>query len=346
MNKKSFAHLLTEKELENILDLKKFFIVNEVYIPFSYETYIEFDEGLYQFLTKNEAQKQREEAKKPLVTDSFKFNPDLIDQIYNGFLTEKKRYIDDYVGYKADNIKMLLKLAHNQERRKEIIEKHLKICAKKIAKTDLSEDLFSRENKIDLISESSKNLIKNSISLKVDAEIIIDYLTHGYQMSYFEHDLFKEYYEIDFYQRLIKKPKEISSKINKESLTNPKEDIDKLDKMQKSKYPLVFKSLEGENLLKEFLEINTGVNEKHQPIERRFKPMCEAFYEAAHEYISKTSTEKYQVFIPSVNKKDYIEMLIEEYKINSITKLSSGSSYIDLASKFISEVISEQSRTK
>ena len=57
----------------------------------------------------------------------------------------------------------------------------------------------SLENKIDLISESSKNLIKNSISLKVDAEIIIDYLTHGYQMSYFEHDLFKEYYEIDFY---------------------------------------------------------------------------------------------------------------------------------------------------
>ena len=165
MKNKSFANFFTKENLENSENIEEFFIATIVYIPLSFKRHIKFDENLAQFLPEKEAEEKRKKAESPITTNSFEFNPNLINEIYNSFLIEKTLFIDDFVEHKIDNIRMLIKLAHNQKRKREIIEKHLKKCAKKIAEIDLSEDLFHLEDHIDLISESSINLIKNSINL-------------------------------------------------------------------------------------------------------------------------------------------------------------------------------------
>ncbi|WP_347173638.1 hypothetical protein [Polaribacter uvawellassae] len=302
MKKKSFAYFFTKEDLENCMNLEKLFINTKVYTPFSFETYIEFDENLTQFLSKKETEKQKEEARKPIITNTYQLNPVLIDEIYNSFLREKTLYIDDFVENKMKNIRLLIKLAHNQERKKEIVEKHLKKSAKKIAKTDLAEHLFNQEKQINLISDSSRKTIKKGISQDFDQEIAIDFLTHGYEMNYFEHDLFKEYYEIDFNQRLIKRLEEINIKIDKESSTNQKKDNNDnyLSKIWVSQvYESMFHSLlVRENVIDIDNNALTG-----------FKNVCANFFNIKNSL-------KYQIIKKRVLNSDFAEFLNKKYRAN------------------------------
>ncbi|CAL2085572.1 hypothetical protein TD3509T_60229 [Tenacibaculum dicentrarchi] len=131
----------------------------------------------------------------------------------------------------------------------------------------------------------------------------------------------------------------LNSKNKSDLTTSPQIKLEDNLSKKASKYPLVFKNLETEKLFANFLKEHSAVNENNEPIDRKFKPICHAFYTVlAEEYKPKSPTKKYPIFIVRVNLKDFIDMLVKEYKIKPITKLSNGNSYSSIADDFYKKI--------
>tara|TARA_R110002126_G_scaffold152203_3_gene299294 strand:- start:2312 stop:3328 length:1017 start_codon:yes stop_codon:yes gene_type:complete len=96
-----------------------------------------------------------------------------------------------------------------------------------------------------------------------------------------------------------------------------------------SKYPLVFKTLKSEEIFKRFLLETNAIDSKHNPINRKFKPLCHAFFNVS----SETEFKENNIFKYNCQKKDFIAMLNKEFK-TKFDKLSSGGKHEDKAQEY------------
>ncbi len=314
MQEKSFAFSITTEELEEASNEKELFISKNILIPFSYEQIIPFDENLCKFLTEEEALKQRKEAEKPLIHSSYKYNPILVDQIYNEFLFQLEESIDDYVGYSIDKVKLKLKLTQNNTDKNKILKKHIKKHVKEISKISLADDLFLIDKDLNLKSYDCINLIKGSISFEDD--IIYDFLINGYNMNFFDYHLFDEYHKIAFCQKVIKR-------LN--SIKNNRSDF----------FSDVFINEQSEEILYEIL-LNENVIDSANNATKGFQNVAYNFYS-----ISNTLRDK--IFIKKITLKKYANYLESRYNttIKNPDKMGNKTHLVDTISNMVKSLLKE-----
>jgi hypothetical protein len=127
-------------------------------------------------------------------------NPELVEEIFQAFLLVKdnKEFSQSII----DNIKLQLLTAIDNEAKKEIIINSYNEYSNDFNCIEIIKSYFVFFNNLNTDSEEFYSFIKTLISL--DKEVKIDFLTEGCDMNFFEHDIFKDWSELESINKVIR----------------------------------------------------------------------------------------------------------------------------------------------
>lgn len=222
-------------------------------------------------------------------------NPLITNEIYNFFHFEIKEGI--YAQNLIQNIKLKILNCIDINDKKSILKKGYKKYRNKLSKNSLAEDIFDRTNTINTESIEFIELVKRSIS--AEDETYMDYLINGESMNTSEHHIFNDWFDIYNHYKVLEFLKKELDNIVKNTTNQTNQ------KTTEVYYSKVFESKNAEQFFNDFLVEINALDQKGNPINRKFNPCCSAIFTISdfRESILKTN----------VDEKDFKEYLSGKY---------------------------------
>ena len=340
---KSFVNLITKEEYEILDDQNQFEIDNKIRLCFEnkyfVDDYIEHDE----YLKKPEYYDNRD-REGGYYLKSYPLNPQLLDQIYQVYLFERKNCFGAEV--EIDNIKIKLLNTLDEKAKRKILEKEHSKFSKKMSNLELVKEYFSSYNNLDFESEEfikffkahfddgtsevilGENEFEDNIINNADWPIYVEFITEGFNMNFNEFWVFRESDKIYEYSKVLKFLKDYNEKLN-----NKKRKTNSLEKNKKENNDNdatkvfregVFEIYEAEQWFKNTLKKLGAVDANNNPNKGKFQPVCNAIWknDSCRKSILKYNL-RLKEFISFLNEKDTYNAQIPQ-----LNKLSSELNHV------------------
>jgi hypothetical protein len=200
--RRNFNGILTQKNL-NIKNIENFYLKNEIYIPVQVSLTNTSDPTDIKYITPKEFKNLNYEN---LTNYEYKFlgdfNPILIDDIFYTFKREYINDVNEYIHNETDKIDIEYNLAFDFEEKNKLLRLSLKEFSEKIKNIDLSENLLSCNENLDVNNSEFHEIIKKH--LYTEEELIETFLVEGSdKVDFEEYDIFNEWRELCYNKAII-----------------------------------------------------------------------------------------------------------------------------------------------
>ena len=257
-----FAYLLTKDELENLDDQKQFFINNNILVEHQYEIKTPIDEGLKHFLTPEEFEIKKIEAEIPLIQNSYKFNPKLIEEIFNNFYYYDSDVIPEE---RIAEIHTEINLCFDKKQKKSVLKKQHSKYIKTLKKNRLCERLLEIDPTLNIDNLEFLEIIRFNIGF--DDEIIEDYLVNGQNMTH-NFDIFNDFIDLKYNLEILKFINFELMTLRKATLTEQQERNASKNNLKSNYHSAVFQSAQTEEIFHKILEIENVIDIENKPKHR------------------------------------------------------------------------------